>query len=132
MKGIIISIIIALTLVGGVAIFSPNNSQVGNTNSSIFENNVSIVDGVQIIELQAKGGYQPRKTIAKAGLPTVIRFDTNGTFDCSSSVRLPSLNISKFLPQTGSTEIDIGTQAVGLFRGSCGMGMYPFEIDFQS
>lgn len=95
-------------------------------------NNVSIVDGTQIIEISAKGGYQPRKSIAKAGIPTIIRFDTKGTFDCSSSVRIPSMNISKSLPQTGSTDIDIGTQQVATLQGTCGMGMYPFEVEFQS
>lgn len=94
-------------------------------------NNVSLVEGKQIIEINAKGGYQPRKSIAKSGLPTIVRFNTNGTFDCSASVRIPSLNISKILPNTGVTDIDIGTQATGVLQGTCGMGMYPFEIDFQ-
>lgn len=132
MKGIIISTIIAVMLVGGVALFVPRNSQIEITTSVNPGDNVTIVDGKQIIEIQAKGGYQPRKSVAKAGVPTVIRFKTNGTFDCSSSVRVPSLNIIKYLPQTGSTDIDIGSQKIGLFRGSCGMGMYPFEIDFQA
>ncbi|MHB1316786.1 MAG: cupredoxin domain-containing protein [Minisyncoccota bacterium] len=78
-------------------------------------------DGKQIINIRAK-----------AGVETVLRFDTTGTFDCSSSVRIPSMNISKTLPQTGSTDIDIGIQKVGVFKGTCGMGMYPFEVDFQS
>ncbi len=131
MKGIIISIIIALALVGVTAWLVPKGS--GNPDSSTVNsnNNVSIVEGKQIIELQTKGGYQPRKSVAKAGIPTVIRFKTNGTFDCSASVRIPSLNVSKFLPQTGNTDIDIGSPEIGLFRGSCGMGMYPFEIDFR-
>lgn len=94
-------------------------------------NNVSIVDGKQIIEINAKGGYQPRKNIAKAGIPTIIRFNTKGTFDCSSAVRIPSMNISKSLPQTGSTDIDIGTGTIGTLKGSCGMGMYPFEVEFE-
>lgn len=98
---------------------------------NIFTSNVSVVNGVQIIELKTKGGYSPRQTVAKAGVATVIRFDTNQTFDCSLSVRIPSKNISQFLPQTGSTDINIGAQPAGTFRGSCGMGMYPFEVDFR-
>ena len=128
MKATSISIIIALVLIGGALIFSSGNSSEINT---IPANNVSIVDGKQIIEITAKGGYQPRKSIAKAGLPTIIRFNTNGTFDCSSSVRIPSMNISKYLPQSGSTDVDIGNSKVGILQGSCGMGMYPFQIDFQ-
>lgn len=93
--------------------------------------NVYIKEGIQIIELKAKGGYGPAISVAQANIPTIIKFDTNNTFDCSLSVRIPSENINKFLPQTGSTDINIGTQPAGTFRGSCGMGMYPFEVEFK-
>ncbi|MFA7252538.1 MAG: sulfite exporter TauE/SafE family protein [Candidatus Paceibacterota bacterium] len=102
-----------------------------NVQSKAESNNVSFINNEQIVELKAKGGYQPRKSVAQAGLPTIIRFETSGTFDCSSSVKIPSLNINKFLPQTGTTDINIGVPEIGLFKGSCGMGMYPFEIDFR-
>ncbi len=129
MKATIISVIVAVVLIGGAFLLAKG----GNDTSQVANaNNVSIVDGKQIIEISAKGGYQPRKSIAKAGIPTVIRFNTKGTFDCSSSVRIPSIGISKSLPQTGSTDIDIGTQKVVILQGTCGMGMYPFEVEFQS
>lgn len=131
MKGIIVSILIVIVLIGGAIILTPKSPQGNDISNPILVNNVSIVDGVQIINLNAKGGYQPQKSLAKAGLPTILRFKTQGNFDCSSSVRIPSLNISKFLPQTGTTDIDIGIQKTGIFYGSCGMGMYPFEINFQ-
>ena len=85
----------------------------------------------QVIEIQAKGGYTPRVSVAKAGVPTILRLNTNGTFDCSSSVRIPSMNIFKSLPQSGTTDIDLGVQKTGTLQGMCGMGMYPFEINFQ-
>jgi plastocyanin domain-containing protein len=126
MKAIIISIVISITFIIGAVMLSTNVGLPGNGN------NVIVVDGKQIIEITAKGGFEPKKSVAKAGIPTVIRFETNGTFDCSSSVRIPSMNISKILPQSGLTEIDIGTPTVATLKGSCSMGMYPFEIDFQS
>ena len=104
----------------------------GGTAPIANANNVTIVDGKQIIELNAKGGFNPEKSIAKAGIPTILRFNTKNTFDCSSSIRIPSMNISKNLPQTGSTDIDIGIQQVATLQGTCGMGMYPFEVEFQS
>lgn len=94
-------------------------------------NNVSVVDGKQIIEIKAKGGYRPTHSIAKAGLPTILRINTNGTFDCSSSVRIPSMGIGQNLPLSGTTDIDLGTQKVATLQGTCGMGMYPFDIKFQ-
>ncbi len=129
MKAIVMAVIVAFVFIGGASMLT-RKSDVAERVVNV--NNVSIVDGKQIIEISAKGGYQPQKSIAKAGIPTIIRFDTNGTFDCSSSVRIPSMNISKNLPQAGSTDIDIGVQQVTILQGTCGMGMYPFEVDFQS
>ncbi|OHA83521.1 MAG: hypothetical protein A2937_00220 [Candidatus Yonathbacteria bacterium RIFCSPLOWO2_01_FULL_47_33b] len=120
--------VVALVLIGGVFVLTRSSGGVEVVNA----NNVTIVDGKQIVEIKARGGYQPRKSVAKAGIPTILRFDTNGTFDCSSSVRVPSLGISKTLPQTGVTDIDIGVGKAGTLQGMCGMGMYPFEVVFQS
>ncbi len=125
MKITIISIIFSLALIFGV-IFLGNKGGDGSG-----ANNVTIENGVQIIQIDAKGGYFPRKSIAKAGIPTVIKFNTKGTFDCSAAVIIPSLGISKVLPQSGTTEIDIGVQKTAVLKGSCGMGMYPFEINFE-
>lgn len=109
-----------------------NSNIPSQTISETSDNNVSIKDGKQVIEILAKGGYSPKKSTAKAGVPTVIKFKTNGTYDCSSSVNLPSLKISKNLPGTGETEIEIGSQEVGKLAGTCSMGMYFFEVEFQS
>jgi len=131
MKGIISAVVIASVFIGGALILTRNNGASNTAVESVVVNNVTVVDGVQIVEVTARGGYQPRRSVAKSGIPTVIRFNTKGTFDCSLSVRIPSMNISTFLPQTGSTDIDIGTGQVGTLSGSCGMGMYPFSVDFQ-
>lgn len=133
MKNTIISIIIASTLIILAIVFTngKGGAQKQNTEDNPIVNNVSIIDGKQVIEIRAKGGYTPRVSIAKAKVPTILRFNTNGTFDCSSSVRIPSMGISKFLPQSGTTDIDLGIQKTGTLQGTCGMGMYPFEIEFQ-
>ncbi len=127
MKPTVISVAAALALIGGAFILTRSGGEEVST-----ANNVTIIDGKQIIEIKAKGGYQPRKSIAKAGIPTTLRFSTNGTFDCSSSVRIPRMNISKMLPQTGTTDIDIGTFQAEVLQGACSMGMYPFEVEFQN
>ena len=128
MKYTIISIIIATALIGGVLFIGKNKSE---TENNIPVNNVSVVGGKQIIEIKAKGGYFPKKSIAKADIPTIIRFNGAGTFDCSSFVRIPDKNISQNLSQSATTDVDIGTPKVGTLDGFCGMGMYPFEIEFQ-
>jgi plastocyanin domain-containing protein len=128
MKTTAIAIIVAGLLIGGAFMLSTTgNGVVVNTGGS----NVSIVDGKQIIEINVKGGYRPGKTVAKAGIPTVIRFKTNSTFDCSSFIRIPSLSVSQALPQTGATDVSLGIPSAGVLQGTCSMGMYRFEVDFQ-
>jgi len=93
---------------------------------------VSIVDGKQIIDISAKGGYSPRIVEAKAGVPTVLRVSTKGTFDCSASLVIPSLSYQKFLQPSGVEEIAIPAErAQGTLQGLCSMGMYNFQIRFQ-
>lgn len=124
------AIIIAGVIIGGAILLMSSRGGVPSQQENI--QNVSIVDGKQIVEIKAKGGYTPRISKAKAGIPTILRFNTNGTFDCSASVRIPSMSISQVLPNSGSTDIDLGNPKVGIVQGTCGMGMYPFEINFSS
>lgn len=130
MKSSVIAIIGAAILIGGAIIFTSKNPPQVAVNAPA--NNVSVVDGKQIIDVSVKGGYHPKVSTAKAGIPTVLRFSTNGSYDCSTAVRIPSMGISKSLPQTGTTDIDLGSPQVATLQGVCGMGMYSFQINFQS
>jgi len=93
--------------------------------------NVSSEGGKQLINMMAKGGFEPNETVAKSGVDSIIRVETRGTFDCSSSLVIPFLDYKTNLPPTGVTDIDLPSQEKGstLF-GSCSMGMYNFEIKF--
>ena len=132
MKSIGIILIVIVVVFGGFMILSLINGSNDSNGGSSQLNNVSVVDGKQIVKIRAKGGYQPRQSVAKAGIPTVIEFDTDGTFDCSSFIRIPSMGISKSLRSSGTTSIDLGTPTAGKLQGSCGMVMYPFEIVFSN
>jgi len=136
-KSIIISLTMFLFIIGGTFLVlrdKPKNEKVdlGQKNTQALDpKNVTIENGVQIIKLTARGGYQPRQSFAQPGLPTILRIDTNGTFDCSASIRIPALKISQILPQSGTTDLALGSPATGILRGTCGMGMYSFEINFK-
>ena len=132
MKSIGIILIVIVVVFGGFMILSLINGSNDSNGGGSQLNNFSDVDGKQIVKIRAKGGYQPRQSVAKAGIPTVIEFDTDGTFDCSSFIRIPSMGISKSLRSSGTTSIDLGTPTAGKLQGSCGMGMYPFEIVFSN
>jgi uncharacterized protein len=105
----------------------------GSQNSSpVSVENSVIKDGIQYITIDAKGGYSPRSSNAKAGIPTKLIVKTNGTYDCSASLVIRSLGFQKILAQTGEEVIDIGTPKAGVpLQGVCGMGMYNFLINFS-
>lgn len=129
MKATLVSIIIGAMVIGGAIILSR-----GETTSEIAgeQNNVSIVDGVQIITIDAKGGYTPEESLAQANMPTVITMNTRGTFDCSSALVIPSIGYRKNLPPSGETRIDVPPQKEGTtMQGLCSMGMYNFSITFN-
>lgn len=128
--------LIAATIIISVALFIVTSkgpsSTTGNTEPpKSTPQNVTVADNLQTIEIKAKGGYWPRKSVAQAGIPTVLKVNTAGTYDCSAAIRIPSLSIAQMLPPNGLTEIALGTPEAGKLRGTCGMGMYNFEIVFQ-
>lgn len=128
MKATIISVFMAGALVVVALIASKGSA---TDEQIVAGGNVYIENGVQIIEIRAKGGYSPMKSVAKAGVPTILRFNTAGTFDCSASVRIPSLSVAKILSGSGETDISIGTSTLGTLNGMCSMGMYPFGVEFK-
>jgi len=132
MKGTSIGILGAGGIILAAVIFSAAGGYQGGM-LNVPAHNVSIVDGKQIVEIGVRGGYNPKLSQAKAGVPTVLRMETNGSYDCSSAISIPSLGIFKNLPPSGSTDIEIPTQSAGTrLSGTCAMGMYRFEIDFNA
>ena len=129
MKLTVASVILALIFIGGAIIFARNGAK---TDTAVSQNNVSVADGKQTIEIDAKGGYSPSITIAKANIPTVIKVKTQGTFDCSSALVIQSIGYRANLPPSGETLIEVPPQEAGsTLRGMCAMGMYNFSVKFN-
>lgn len=125
-----IFIIVTIFLIGIIAIIFVAGSKTNNSNSASGEN-LEIKDGVQYITINAGGGYSPKVSNAKAGIPTKLIMKTNGIYDCSASLVIRSVGFQRILPQTGETEIDVGIPKRGVpLQGVCGMGMYSFQINF--
>src|SRR3989344_1720206 len=131
MKAGIISLIIAVVLLGGAVLLAGGRST-QTPGPEETASNISVVDGTQVIMLDAKGGYSPKVTMAHANMQTVIRIRTNGTFDCSSALTIPSIGYRTNLPPSGETDIAVAPQKVGTtLDGLCAMGMYSFQIRFN-
>lgn len=130
-KQLFISLVFCALLVAG-AVWIASARPSASAGPSAGAPTATIIDGKQIIDITAKGGYSPREVTAKAGVPTVLRVTTNGTFDCSASLVIPKLSYQKFLQPSGTEEITIpAEQAQGTLQGLCAMGMYNFRIIFQ-
>ena len=121
------SIIISLLIIIGTYFFF-----VANTTKTPMVSLIEVKEGIQYVTIQAKGGYSPRITLAKADIPTKLVMKTNETSDCSSSLIIKSIGYQKVLSPTGETVIDIGTKKKGEnIEGVCSMGMYGFRVEFE-
>ncbi len=129
----ITSIIIILGLIITFSIvFMGNGSKKDSINITGSAQNTEIKNGVQYITVNAGGGYSPKVSFAKAGIPTKLIMKTNGIYDCSASLVIRSINFQKILPRTGEIEINLGIPKVEeQLQGVCGMGMYNFTINFN-
>jgi plastocyanin domain-containing protein len=106
----------------------------GSSNAVMITNNATVANknGTQIVSLTAKGGFTPSFIEAQAGVPTELHIITKGTYDCSSSLIIPSLSYQTMLKPTGTETIMLTSdQAQGTLEGMCGMGMYRFKIAFK-
>ena len=129
-KNLIVAVGVGVLIIVGAFLMREKQVDTVKVVPTDITSNVSMEGEKQIVAINAKGGYLPEVSVAKAGVPTIVRFNTTGTFDCSASVRIPTRDVSQVLPQTGTTDIDIGINQKGPLEGSCGMGMYPFQIEF--
>lgn len=130
MKGTLIATLLAGALIVGAVWLSADSktAEVGTQAGT----NITFVDGTQVIDITAKGGYSPRVTEAQANVPTILRVNTKGTFDCSSALVIPSLGFRKNLPPSDITDIKLPPQEGGTsLQGLCAMGMYSFTVNFN-
>jgi plastocyanin domain-containing protein len=127
-KNTLISILISLALIGGT-FYLVSDRPTSLSDDVASSQNIEIKGGIQYITIIARGGYSPRVTEAKAGLPSKLVVKTEGTFDCSASLVVRPVGFKKILQPTGAEVIDLGILKSGdKIQGVCGMGMYSFQI----
>jgi len=87
--------------------------------------------GIQEVAITVRSnGYSASASILKAGVPVRLELVTNNTNGCSRAFTIPSLKISKILPQTGTETVEFTPTQKGTLVYTCSMGMYSgyFEI----
>lgn len=82
-------------------------------------------DGKQLVKITVKNtGYVSDTKIIRAGIPVKLTLVSNKVQSCSRSFLIPSLGISKIVPETGTETIEFIPTKTGILSYSCGMGMY--------
>lgn len=84
-----------------------------------------IEDGKQIVTINVNNsGYTTDTTSLKIGVPVKLIIVSKNVQSCARSFVIPSLNISKLLPSTGTEVIEFTPSELGILTFSCSMGMY--------
>lgn len=124
-------IVIVTLVIGFSIIFEKKTKNTSNKNNIESTQNVEIIDNVQHITINAKSGYSPKISTAKADIPTKLIIKTDNTYDCSSSLVIRSIDYQNILSPTGEEIIDLDTPQIGKLQGICSMGMYNFIVNFN-
>jgi len=78
----------------------------------------------------ATGGYTSPVKKLKVGVPVELSLVSTNTTGCARSFVIPSLGVSKIVPETGTETLTFIPAKTGTLAYTCGMGMYTgsFEV----
>lgn len=120
--GVAVIFLAILNLRGGINLTGWTLPSLPQPSSDITT--TTITDGVQIVRMEQYGyGYRPSSFRIKRGVPVRWIIDSTESRSCASSIRVPSLGISRTL-QSGQNIIEFTPQDTGPIRFTCSMGMY--------
>ncbi len=74
-------------------------------------------------------GYSSPVKKLKVGVPVELSLITNQVRSCAKSFVIPSLGVSKILPETGTEVLTFTPTQTGKLAYTCGMGMYTGSFD---
>ena len=74
-------------------------------------------------------GYSPREFTVKNNQPVSVTINSKNNRSCARAFSIPSLGISKLLPENGSENITFTPTSTGRLAFSCSMGMYTGTIN---
>lgn len=78
-----------------------------------------------IVNIQVSNrGYSADINTIKAGTPIKLILTTNNVTSCARAFSIPSLNLFKLLPATGTETIEFTPTQIGRLTYTCSMGMY--------
>jgi sulfite exporter TauE/SafE len=98
-----------------------------SSNSTSSRGNVAKLtpDGKQDVVINVRSnGYSTVTQQIQAGVPVKLTLLSTNVTSCAKSFLIPTLGISKILPENGATTIEFTPSKTGTLSYTCGMGMY--------
>lgn len=82
-------------------------------------------DGKQEVTISVTDrGYSTQVNTLKAGIPVKLTLITNNVQGCTRAFTIPSLSVSRVLPQTGTETLEFTPKQAGRLSYTCSMGMF--------
>lgn len=100
---------------------------IGDTSRALAQGKQANIDsqGKQTVTINVNNnGYSSDTTTLKAGVPVKLNLVTNNVQGCTRAFTIPSLRMSRVLPQTGIEVIEFTPTKAGVLTYTCSMGMY--------
>jgi plastocyanin domain-containing protein len=85
-------------------------------------------EGLQVVDVTVKGGYQPATIVAKAGQALRLNFTRREPTPCGEEVVLPDFGKRAHLPQDRTVPIEVKPEKPGEYEFTCGMNMYKGKL----
>ena len=79
--------------------------------------------GIQEVEIEVKGGYDPGVVRLKRGQPARLVFNRKETSPCSEEIVIAAFGVKQFLAPFQKTTVEITPTQAGTFEMTCGMSM---------
>lgn len=92
---------------------------IANSQAAEMENGFQKINAIA-----TTNGYAFDHSVVKSGVPVKIVFDSKNTTGCARSFSIPSLGISKILPENGTETVEFTPTGPGVITYSCNMGMH--------
>lgn len=90
----------------------------------------SVTQGKQKVTIAVSShSYESNVSTLKAGVPVELTLNTKNAQGCIRAFTIPSLNLTKILPENGTTVVEFTPTASGKLAYSCNMGMYSGSFD---
>ena len=128
---LLLIIMAVISLNGGVtllgSIYTLQNFYAAALNKSLVNGQVAGVstpDGQEVTITVLSSGYSPNNITLKKSIKTTLILNSQSTQSCARAFTIPSLNIQKLLPASGSTTLEFTPTQTGPLVFSCSMGMY--------